>query len=68
MTDAGQAAQQSSRRVWQRPSTILITGGIGAALTCSYAQRAAPKRFAGLRARGGSLLHLSDLIRFNSFT
>jgi short-subunit dehydrogenase len=41
MIHAGQAAQQSSRRVWQQPSTILITGatgGIGAALARSYAQ------------------------------
>src|ERR1700694_2197849 len=42
MTFAGQTtAQQSSRRSWQHPSTVLITGatgGIGAALARSYAQ------------------------------
>jgi short-subunit dehydrogenase len=41
MTGAGQAARRSSRRVWQQPSTILITGasgGIGAALARCYAQ------------------------------
>jgi short-subunit dehydrogenase len=42
MSDAGQSiSPQPSRRPWQRPSTILITGatgGIGAALARSYAQ------------------------------
>ncbi|HSZ07495.1 MAG TPA: SDR family NAD(P)-dependent oxidoreductase [Steroidobacteraceae bacterium] len=41
MTYAGQAARESSRRAWAKPSTILITGatgGIGAALARSYAQ------------------------------
>jgi short-subunit dehydrogenase len=60
MTDAQQAARQSSRRVWQQPSTILITGatgGIGAALARSYAQ---PGRTL--------ILHGRDLTRLASLT
>jgi short-subunit dehydrogenase len=60
MTNAEQAARHSSRRVWQQPSTILITGatgGIGAALARSYAQ---PGRIL--------LLHGRDATRLASVT
>jgi short-subunit dehydrogenase len=60
MTNAEQAARQSSRRGWRHPSTILITGatgGIGAALARSYAQ---PGRML--------ILHGRDTARLASLT
>jgi short-subunit dehydrogenase len=59
MTDAGQAARRSSR-VWQEPTTVLITGasgGIGAALARSYAR---PGRML--------ILHGRDTARLASLT
>jgi len=57
MSDAGQrASPQASRRSWQQPSTILITGatgGIGAALARSYAQ---PGRMLILHGRDAARL------------
>jgi short-subunit dehydrogenase len=60
MTNAGQVARRSPRRVWQQPSTILITGatgGIGAALARNYAQ---PGRTL--------ILHGRDTARLTSLT
>jgi short-subunit dehydrogenase len=57
MTGAAQRApQQSSRRSWQHPTTVLITGatgGIGAALARSYAE---PGRTLVLHGRDASRL------------
>jgi len=56
MSDAGQAARQSSRRSWQQPATVLITGatgGIGAALARLYAD---PQRTLILHGRDSTRL------------